>query len=129
MEETLGSTWKGILTAVKSRVPAGYRVILAHQCGYAGRHFVHLTLENNGRLMSVVIARKQNGETMAGLKQSAQPSGIPVYQAAAQRYEVAGFETADYLAFVISDQGGSHNLQIASALVPGLHEFLLHAGV
>jgi hypothetical protein len=52
-----------------------------------------------------------------------------VYQAAAQRYEVAGFETADYLAFVISDQGGSHNLQIASALVPGLHEFLLHAGV
>ena len=37
---------------------------------------------------------------------------------------VAGFETPDYLAFVVSDQGMKDNLQIASRLAPAVRDFL-----
>jgi len=116
-------------TAVRGRVPEGYRAIMAHHCGYAGRRYVHLTLARDGRLVSLVIARKQPGESLAGLGESARPAGVPVYQASAQRYEVAAFETGDFLAFVVSDLKSGLNLQIATAIAPAVHDFLLHAGV
>lgn len=56
------------------------------------------------------------------------PSGIPVYQSAAERFEVAGFETDQYLAFVVSDMRGGRNLQIAGSLAPPVHHFLASIG-
>jgi hypothetical protein len=114
---------------VRAAVPDGYRMIMAHQCGYAGRKFVHLTFvhltrENNGELLSLVIARKNAGESMDGLKASAEPSGIPIYQAAAGRYEVAGFDAGNFTAYVVSDLKSKTNLQIAGNMAPGMREFL-----
>ena len=50
---------------------------------------------------------------------------MPVYQAAADRYQVAGFEAGDFLAYVVSDLKGEANLQIASTLAPAVREFLM----
>jgi len=110
---------------VKAAVPEGYRVIMAHQCGYAGRKFVHLTLEKNGDLLSLVIARKEPGDSLEGLSPTTETSGISIYQSAAGRYQVAGFAAGDFLAYVVSDLRGKANLQIAANLAPGVHEFLL----
>lgn len=55
------------------------------------------------------------------------PSGIPVYQSAAQKYEVAGFDAGQYLVFVVSDLRGTTNLQIAANLAPGVYGFLSNA--
>jgi anti-sigma factor (TIGR02949 family) len=127
MEADLGPAYKGLLPVVRAAVPDGYRVIMAHQCSYAGRKFIHLTLEKGGDLLSLVIARRQSGESLDGLSPASQPSGIPIYQSGAERYQVAGFEAGNFLAYVVSDLKSQANLQIAVNLASGVREFLMKA--
>jgi len=122
--QKLGPAYQDLVPLVKARVPEEFRIILAHQCGYQGRRFVHLTLTNGSSLLSLVITRKQPGESMQALTVSDHASGVAVYQAAAQNYDVAGFETDQFLAYVVSDLGARQNLQIAYALAPSVHRFL-----
>lgn len=124
MAQKLGPAYQDLVPLVKARVPEEFRIILAHQCGYHGRRFVHLTLTNGSSLLSLVITRKQPGESMQALTVSDHASGVAVYQAAAQNYDVAGFETDQFLAYVVSDLGARQNLQIAYALAPSVHQFL-----
>ena len=124
MAQKLGPAYQDLVPLVKARVPEEYRIILAHQCGYQGRRFVHLTLTNGSSLLSLVITRKQPGESMQALTVSDHASGVAVYQTAAQNYDVAGFETDQFLAYVVSDLGAQQNLQIAYALAPSVHQFL-----
>jgi hypothetical protein len=128
MAKTMGPAYGGLVQMVKANVPEEYRVIMAHQCGYKGRKYVHLTLQNGKHLMSLVIARREDGETLRDLVPALRPSGIPVYQSAANQFEVAAFEAGQYLAFVISDMGGGKNLQIAGSLAPAVHRFLSSLG-
>jgi len=127
METDLGPSFKGLLPVVRAAVPEGYRVVMGHQCSYLGRKFVHLTLEKDGELLSLVIARKNSGETLEGLAPSTHPSDIPIYQSSAGRYQVAGFDAGNFLAYIVSDLKGKANLEIAAALAPSVHEFLLKA--
>jgi hypothetical protein len=124
MAQKLGPAYQDLVPMVKARVPEEYRIILAHQCGYQGRRFVHLTLTNGSSLLSLVITRKQTGESMQALSVSDHVSGVAVYRATAQNYDVAGFETDQFLAYVVSDLGAQQNLQIAYALAPSVHQFL-----
>jgi anti-sigma factor (TIGR02949 family) len=125
METDLGPSYKGLLPVVRATIPEGYRLIMGHQCSYAGRKYIHLTFEKGGRLLSLVVARKDPGESLGGLPAAAEPSGIPIYQSAAGRYEVAGFEAGNFLAYVVSDLSGKTNLQIAANVAPGVREFLM----
>ena len=125
MESELGPSFQGLLPVVRTVVPEGYRIVMAHQCGYQGRKYVHFTLEKNGELISLVIARKDNGETMDGLPVSTETANIPIFQSAAGRYQVAGFEAGNFLAYIVSDLKGRSNLQIASTLAPSVREFLM----
>ena len=127
MQEKLGPAFQGVLPLAQAAVPEGYRVIMAHHCGYAGRKYTHLTLRKGSDLISLVIARKNPGESLHGLSPALSPSGIPVYQSAAQRYAVAGFEAGGYFAFVVSELRGKTNLQIAANLAPTLYGFLMQA--
>jgi hypothetical protein len=120
----MGPTYKGLVSLVKASIPADYRIVMGHQCDYGGRTFVHLTMKNGTDLMSLVITRKEHGESMETLAPTLRSSGVPVYQAAAQSYEIAGFETEQYLAFVVSDLNANNNLQVASNLAPSVHSFL-----
>jgi anti-sigma factor (TIGR02949 family) len=124
MAKDLGPAFEGLLPLVKSAVPGDYRVVMGHQCTYSGRKFIHLTLQNGGELVSLVIAVKQPGESLAALIPSMETSGIPIYQSAASRYQVAGFEAGQYLAFVVSELREKNNLHIAANLAPQVHEFL-----
>jgi hypothetical protein len=124
MVKDLGPSYQELLELTKAAVPDRYRVIMAHQCGYAGRKYIHLTLENNGELISLVITRKNAGESLNGIAPVLSASGIPVYQSAAERYEVAAFDSGQYLAFVVSNLEGKMNLQIAADLAPTVHDFL-----
>jgi Putative zinc-finger len=124
MAQKLGPAYQDLVPLVKSRVPEDYRIILAHQCGYQGRRFVHLTLTNGSNLISLVITRKQPGESLQTLAVSDHPSGVAIYEAVAQNYDVAGFETDQFLAYVVSDLGAKQNLQIANSLAPSVHQFL-----
>ena len=125
MEEKLGPSFKGLLPVVRASIPEGYRIVMAHQCSYNERKFVHFTMEKNGALLSLVIARKQAGDSLEGLSVSGDPAGVPIFESGAQRYQVAGFDAGDFLAYVVSDLKVPANLQVASDLAPGVRDFLV----
>ena len=125
MEAELGPAYAGLLPVVRTAVPEGYKVIMAHQCSYDGRKFVHLTFEKDGGLLSLVVARRQTGESLDGLSPAAAASGVRIYQSAAGRYHVAGFEAGNFFAYVVSELRNKENLQIAANVAPGVREFLM----
>ena len=125
MEGELGPNYSGLLPVVRAAVPQGYRVIMAHQCTYAERRFVHLTLEKDGSLLSLVIARKEPGESLDGLSPATQASGVSIYQSAAGRYEVAGFEAGNFFAYVVSELRSNANLQVAANMAAGVRGLLM----
>ncbi len=124
MEAKLGPEYRGLLPLVQPAVPPGDRVVMAHQCSYGGRHFVHLTMRRGDDVISVVITKKNPGETLNTLSPATTASGVPVYQSTAERYHVAGFESERYLAFVVSTLDGRKNLQLAAALAPSVRRLL-----
>lgn len=124
MQARLGVEYQGLLPLVAPVIPEGYRVVLAHRCSYGDRHFVHLTMRKGNEVISLVIARKNDGETFHGLPPAVSASGVPVYQASTEDYRVAGFESDPYLVFVISELGGKANLQLAAALAPEVRRLL-----
>jgi anti-sigma factor (TIGR02949 family) len=122
--QDMGSKYKGLVPLVKASIPPDYRIMMGHQCDYGGRRFVHLAMTNGTSLMSLVIARKERGESLATLAPTLRTASVNVYQAAAQQYEIAGFETEAYLAFIVSDLNAAGNLQVAGNLAPSVHSFL-----
>ena len=85
-----------------------------------------MALRRDDELLSVVITRRESGESFEHdqFVPVLSAAGVPVYAAGADRFELAGFETDDYLAFVVSNLPREGNLQIAEALAPGLRTFL-----
>ncbi len=127
MEAELGPEYRGLLPLVEPAVPPGYRIVMAHQCTYGGRHFVHLTMRKSEKgedVISVVITQKNPGETLNTLSPVTTASGVPLYQSTAERYQVAGFESEHYLAFVVSTLAGHKNLQLTAALAPNVRRLL-----
>jgi hypothetical protein len=126
MAKSLGPEYSGLLQVAREAVPDNYRVVLGHKCGYNGRKFVHLSLSNSSRLISLVLARKNPGESFStqGLTTALKQSGIPIYRVHAQQFEIATFETRDYLVYVVSDLDRDHNLHVAANLAPGVRDVL-----
>src|SRR5262249_21366706 len=126
MAQKLGPEYEGLLPLVQGKLPGDFRIIMAHQCAYKGRKFVHMALRNDSKLLSLVIAFKQDGETFT--KESLAPvlsdAGIPMFTAGAQRFEIAGFESDKHLVYVVSDMSPSRNMEILTALAPGVRDLL-----
>jgi len=122
----LGPEYSGLIPIVQQHVSSDFRLILAHLCRYHNRRFVHLTLTDGTRLLSVVIARKGDGESFE--KQALLPalseSGLPIYRAGAQRFQMAAFETRDQLVYVISDLPQDRNTELMRAMAPALSGYL-----
>ena len=76
---------------------------------------------------ALVIARRNAGESLAGWTPASERLGIAIYQSGAERYQVAGFEAGNFLAYVVSDLKSQANLQIAVNLAPRVREFLMKA--
>lgn len=125
MAQDLGE-YKALAPLLAKQIPAGYRVKTAHQCSYHERSFVHLTLRNGSILVSLAISRKGEGESFEKnqLIPALTESGIAIYQTAAQRFEVAGFETPGYLVYVVSNLNRQDNLGMMATLAPSVRSFL-----
>ena len=125
MTQKMGPEFAGLVGLVEQKAPGEYEVVIGHRCRFAGRAFVHLILRNRDTIISLAITRK-NGESFPadGLSDALQASGVPLYESRIQDYEVTGFETRDYLAFVVSNLPKEENVRIASNLAPGVRDFL-----
>ena len=107
--ESLGPKYTDLARIVQKNSPPGYRMLLAHQCNYLGRHFIHVTLGDDKHLLSLVITSKQDAEALAGTQ-----------LAAADRFHIAAFESAGYLVYFVSDLPAEQNAgllrEMASAI-------------
>jgi len=48
---------------VRNQIPGSYKMMLAHECHYQKRKFVHLSLMDGSNMVSLVIADKTAGES------------------------------------------------------------------
>lgn len=114
----IGPQYAPLLPAIREQAPAGHVVLLAHQCVFQDRSFIHVALEDHGKLVSLVITRKQPGEQLreGSVGSLGNATGATIYKAAADQFSIAGFEAGDYLAFVVSDHSERDNLQWAANL-------------
>ncbi len=103
---------------LKARLPGDFRIIQGHRCSAGGRQYVHFIVTRGDKLLSLVLTRKRPGESLSG----------GVYQEGVDRFQVVGFESHDYLVYVISDLDAQQNLQLAASLAPAVREYLAHAG-
>jgi hypothetical protein len=126
LAEKMGQEFRGLIPIIRQHVPEEYRMVIAHQCRYRGRRFVHVSLKSDSRLLSLVIARKNEGESFAveGMLPSFVPAGIPVYKAGVQRFQIAAFESRDHLVYLVSDLTQQQNINMMVAMAPGVKEFL-----
>jgi anti-sigma factor (TIGR02949 family) len=123
--QDLGPQFVRLVAMVKERMPGEYRVVMAHRCSYAGRHYVHFVLKSGSNLVSLVITEKRPGESFGEMRSNAGPElPVPVYQAGVKSFAVAGFESQDYWAFVVSDLDQQKNLQLAENVAPMVTGFL-----
>jgi len=122
MAAELGPEFAALVPLVQAKLPGDFRVIQGHRCSAAGRQYTHLIVAGGaggGKLVSVILTRRQSGEALSG----------GIHQTGVDRFQVVGFESHDYLAYVISDLDAQENLQLAANLAPTLREYLVaHAG-
>lgn len=128
--DKLPAEFKEMIAIVHQHVPADLPLILAHECRYHSRKFVHLTFRNGRSLLSLVIAKKQDGESLdnANLLPALSQSGIPMYTASASGFQVAAFERLGFLVYTVSDLPQLGNPGVLEGLAPALQDFLKQMG-
>jgi hypothetical protein len=127
--EKLGPEYAGLIPIVRDHVPSDYRMMLAHQCKYHGRKFVHLSLIDGSHLVSVVLARKAAGESFKTeeMLPALVQSNIPMYQSGVQRFQMTAFETREHLVYFVSDLPKGKSTEMMVAMAPQLRDFLNNA--
>ena len=125
--EKMNPQYAGLIPIVRSQVPDSYRMMLAHQCSYHRRKFVHLSLMSDSNMLSLVITRKGDGESFSteDMLPALVQAGIPMYQSSVQRFQMTAFETRDYLVYFISDLPKQQNTELMLALGPKVQKFLV----
>jgi anti-sigma factor (TIGR02949 family) len=114
MAADLGPAFAELVPLVQAKLPPGFRIIQGHHCEAGGRRYTHLIIAGGGKIVSVVLTRKRPGEALLG----------GIHQTGVDRFQVVGFESHDYLAYIISDLDAQRNLQLAADLAPALRAFL-----
>jgi hypothetical protein len=126
VRQHLPQQYQPVLSLVTANVPKGFSVAVAHECGYADREVIHIGLRSSSKLMSVIITRKRSGDTFTS--RDALPvlaaAGADIYTAGVQRFQIAGFESRDYLVYLVSDLPKDANSQIMVALGPQVRSLL-----
>lgn len=125
MSSDLGPDYIGLVSLVKEHAPRDYTVMVGHRCEFKGRQFVHLILTGRMNVVSVILTKK-NGAGFDERASSTAPreAGAPLYRARLQEQEIVGFETRDYLAYVVSGLPRDDHFHLAVDLAPSVRNFL-----
>jgi anti-sigma factor (TIGR02949 family) len=122
----LGPEFIDLVPVVQAKLGSQFKIVEGHRCSANRRRYVHLILTGkDGALLSVVITEKQNesfaqADAVAVMK----AAGVPVYRGRQGTLEIAAFESGKYLAYIVSNLDSKSNLNVASAIVPLVHEHL-----
>src|SRR5262249_48084928 len=125
MSEKLSPKYEGLVELAKEKMPQGFDVVVGHRWHYQNREFVHLIARRQAEVSSLILTRK-NGAAFptGGVAAEMTAAGVPMHEASWHNLEVAGFETSNYLVFVVSNEVRTENEKIAANLLPGVSDFL-----
>jgi anti-sigma factor (TIGR02949 family) len=126
LRKKLGPQYAGVLPVVQEKLP-GFQVLEAHICEVPGspRKYVHFITRGQGKILSVILTRREGESLPAGrLLVAGAPGGVDIYKAKLQGESVAGFETNQYFGFVVSDLGQNEMVELAAGLAPALRSAL-----
>lgn len=106
-----------------------FKLVMAHSCVFGGRRYGHVVLEDNGRLISVLVTTlDQAGDSPAHpTPDLTNPDQQVMACASAAGYQVAGCTTARHALFIVSDLTEAENLAVARRLAPAIHQHLTRA--
>ena len=122
----LGVRYAVLLQVVQERLP-GFEVLEGHICSIPGsnRKYIHFITRGQGTILSVILTERNGASLPKGqLPASPESAGLSVYEGHLSGMEIAGFESAQYFAFVVSDLSQNQVLQLARGLAPALNETL-----
>src|SRR6266850_6155172 len=126
IREKLGARYAPLLQVVQQRLP-GFELLEGHVCSIPGsdRKYVHFITRGHGTILSVILTER-NGAVLPRdkLLLSADSGGLGIYQDHLSGMDIAGFESGQYFAFVVSDLNQKELLQLARELAPALSETL-----
>jgi anti-sigma factor (TIGR02949 family) len=124
--EDMGPKFLPLVQLVREHLSGDQKVMLAHQCKYHGRKFVHMVVSDGSHLSSLVIAERQPGESFdtSGLRPALEDSGLPIYQSNVQRFQIHGFQTGGHLVYLVSDMAKDANERMMAGIAPSVREFL-----
>jgi hypothetical protein len=125
IRKKLGARYAPLVQVVQERLP-GFEVLEGHICSPQGnREYVHLITRGQGTLVSVILTNR-NGTSLPTSKSlvSDESAGLSIYQDHMSGMEIAGFESAQYFVFIVSDLSQNEVRQLARGLAPVLNETL-----
>jgi len=125
MSKSLGPQYEGLVALVKEKLPKDFDVAVGHRCHYQNREFIHLIMRSQTEVVSLILTQK-NGESFdaAQATELLKGTGIGVHEASWHNLHVAGFETTNHLAFLVSSEGASDSVELATSLLPAVGDFL-----
>jgi anti-sigma factor (TIGR02949 family) len=124
--QALGPEFIGLAPVIQAKLGSDYKMVQGHRCIANGRQYIHFILTGkNGAILSIVMTEKNN-ESFAQTDAVAvvEASGIKIYRDRQGSTEIAGFESAKYLAYVVSNLDRDSNLKVASLMAPVLYSHL-----
>ncbi len=122
----LGSRYSGLLPVVAAKLP-GFEILEAHICSVPGspRKYVHFIARGRGTILSVILTRRESERLpVSRFPVDGTSGGVDLYDTRLQGMSIVGFETRDYLGFVVSDLGRAEMVQIASPLAQPVRDTL-----
>jgi len=126
--DKLAEEYKPVLAIARQAVPSDMPLAVAHECTYQRRKFIHVTFRNEQHLLSVIVTRRQEGESLGSLhdKAALSEAGIAMYAGSVDRYQTAAFESGGFLVYTVSDLSPRENLRVLASLAPALRVALQH---
>ena len=130
LRKKLGPQYAGLLDVVHQNLP-GFEILEANICSIPGssRKYVHFITRGRGTILSVILTKNDGAQLPGGGAFRTVVAGhVNLYEAHQEGMNVAGFESAGYLGFVVSDLDTNATSQIADQLVPPLNAALQAIG-
>jgi hypothetical protein len=103
-----------LASLVREGMPSEFALILAHQCRDNGRSFFHLTFGDGQRLLSVLITRRKNGESLGNRRR----------HEARDQFALAAVESGDFFLYSVSDLPPRANSNVLGEISPAVQRFL-----
>jgi hypothetical protein len=122
----LGARYAVLLQVVQERLP-GFEVLEGHICSIpeSDRKYVHFITRGQGTILSVILTERDGAALPTDkLLLRADSGGLGIYRDHLSGMEIAGFESGQYFAFVVSDLNQKELLQLARRLAPALNKTL-----